>query len=167
MEGAMSNLASLDVRRASPPSEAVAAKAKEAARVLAPLLDKLKKAKAKEVTIHPEAGNGKTAPISVTVPVEAFQLFFQILSMTASGNAVTLVPIHAELTTQEAAAILNVSRPYLIKLLKEEKLAYRTVGTHRRIRFEHLLKYMREEEARRKKAVDQLAAESQKLGFDY
>ena len=69
-------------------------------------------------TIQVKADDGAKS-LSVTVPVQAFDLFLEVLGQMANGNAVTIVPIHAELTTQEAADVLNVSRPYLVKLLDE------------------------------------------------
>ena len=104
---------------------------------------------------------------SVTVPREAFELFLEILGQIANGNAVTLIPVHAELTTQQASEILNVSRPYLIGLLEEGKIPYRMVGTHRRIRMEHLMAYRDQDDALRKGYLDELTQEAEKLGLGY
>jgi excisionase family DNA binding protein len=83
----------------------------------------------------------------------------------ARGNAVTLIPVRAELTTQEAADMLSVSRPSLIQLLEEGKIEYRRVGTHRRVRYEALIQYKRRAEADRRAALEELAAYDQELGI--
>ncbi|RJT42673.1 helix-turn-helix domain-containing protein [Mesorhizobium waimense] len=83
------------------------------------------------------------------------------------GNAVTIIPVHAELTTQEAADYLNVSRPYLIRLLEEGKLPFNMVGTHRRVKFSDLAAYRNNAEEERKKVMEELAAQAQELGMGY
>jgi excisionase family DNA binding protein len=83
------------------------------------------------------------------------------------GNAVTLIPVHAELTTQEAADYLNVSRPYLIQLLESGKIKYHKTGTHRRVKFVELEEYRRKTEAARQKAMEELALQAQELGMGY
>lgn len=69
----------------------------------------------------------------ITVPREAAELLLRVLSSMAAGQPVTLIPEHAELTTQQAAELLNVPRPFLIKLLEEGHIEFRLVGTHRRV----------------------------------
>jgi excisionase family DNA binding protein len=101
------------------------------------------------------------------LPRAVSDLLYHILTEMAQGNAVTLFPVHAELTTQEAADYLNVSRPYLIRLLDERKIPHHMVGTHRRIRFSDLDQYRRTADAERQRVMDELAGQSQKLGLGY
>ena len=83
------------------------------------------------------------------------------------GNAVTLIPIHAELTTQEAANLLNISRPHLIKLLKDGVLPHHKVGTHRRVYYSDLEDYRAKHENERQAALQRLADQAQELGLGY
>src|SRR5882757_11196491 len=103
---------------------------------------------------------------TVTVPRVAVDLLVRVLANLAAGQGVTLVPAHAELTTQQAADLLNVSRPFLIKLLDERKIHYRTVGTHRRIMASSLLDYQRRDDVERREAADELASTAREMGFD-
>jgi excisionase family DNA binding protein len=136
----------------------------EQAQVALRALSKIRAKKAaRTFQIRPEGG----AERAVVVPREAFALFLEVLGQMANGNAVTIVPVHAELTTQEAAELLNVSRPHLIELLESGKIPFRRVGTHRRIRASDLAAYQQQDEAERQDALDELAREAQKLGLGY
>lgn len=104
----------------------------------------------------------------VDLPAPAVQALVRILTEMASGNAVTLIPVRAELTTQEAAELLNVSRPFLCnKLLDAGKIKFHKVGTHRRILFRDLMEYKRRSDEARERAMAELAADAQEQGLGY
>ena len=104
---------------------------------------------------------------SIAVPVAALRLLEEALTEMAKGNAVTLLPVHAELTTQQAADVLNVSRPFLIRLLDDRKIPCRKVGTHRRVRFDDLMRYKHQIDRHRLEALEELAAQAQELDMGY
>lgn len=143
------------------PSDSEVELARHSSRVLASL--GLKKAKTIDISL--ETGNHHQS--SVTLPLSAFKLLVTILTQMAEGNAVTLIPVHAELTTQEAADLLNVSRPFLIRLLEEKKIPFRKVGTRRRVLFQDLMDYKAKIDAARRKTLDELANEAQELDMGY
>ncbi|GLZ35872.1 hypothetical protein Lesp02_80590 [Lentzea sp. NBRC 105346] len=101
----------------------------------------------------------------LVLPRAAVELFAQILAYMAAGHGVSVVPAHAELTTQQAADLLNVSRPYLIGLLDAGEIEYRRVGKHRRIQAASLIEYMRNDDQRRRQAADELSALTQEMGL--
>jgi excisionase family DNA binding protein len=103
----------------------------------------------------------------IRIPGAAIRFLYHILTQMARGNAVTIIPVHAELTTQEAADLLGVSRPFLIKLLKEGKLPFHKVGSHRRIRYSELQKYQKQMRGETRKALDELVSEAQELNMGY
>jgi excisionase family DNA binding protein len=144
------------------PSRKTSKEAQEALRTLASL--GRKRSAVPRVQIRAE---GSTADLGVAVPKEAFELFLEILGQMANGNAVTIMPVHAELTTQQAADLLNVSRPHVVALLEQDKIPHRLVGTHRRIRVADLLEYKKKDDAERNAALEELASEAQKHGLGY
>lgn len=106
-----------------------------------------------------------TESVDVTVPASALRLLVGALAQMATGNAVRLIPHHAELTTQEAAEILNVSRPYLVRLLDEGRIPFQRVGTHRRVLFKDVMTYKAEHRVARRAALKELARLDQELGL--
>lgn len=103
----------------------------------------------------------------LVLPKSATRLIAHLLTEMAQGNAVTIIPIHANLTTQEAADYLNVSRPYLVSLLEKDQIPFDKVGTHRRIRFQDLMAFKTSTEKRRREVMEELATQSQEEGMGY
>jgi len=101
---------------------------------------------------------------SVRVPASAFRVLATTLSEMAGGNGVSVLPLHTELSTQEAADLLNVSRPYLVSLLEKGEMAYRKVGSQRRLRLHELLAYKARSDIDRRAALDELAQVGQEIG---
>ena len=143
------------------PTESEAILARESSRLLT--THKLGQRASVRIRLFDEEEGAETAE----VPASALRLFLHLLTEMSQGNAVTLIPTHAELTTQQAAGLLNVSRPYLVKLLDEGKIPFRTVGKYRRIRFGDLEAYKRRDDQARASVLDQLTEEAQKLGMGY
>ena len=101
----------------------------------------------------------------VDLPEPALRLLRDILDRMARGKGVALTTLHAELSTRQAAELLQVSRTHLVQLLDEGRIPCRKVGSHRRVRAEDILVWRRETEFRRREALDGLTARDQKLGL--
>ena len=101
------------------------------------------------------------------IPKKAVILLFSILSNMAEGKSITLVPSDSLLTTQQAADILNVSRPHLVKLLETGEIAYQKVGTHRRIELKDILLYESKMRENRKEKLAFLSRQAQELNMGY
>jgi excisionase family DNA binding protein len=137
------------------PSEAEVVQAKESLRRLA--------AHVKDVVGVRSAGSEET----IELPGIAVRMLVDLLRQLAAGNAVTMIPIHAELTTQQAAELLGVSRPFLIKQLDDGVIPHRKVGRHRRVLFSDLMAYKRSMDVGREQALDELAEQAQELDMGY
>lgn len=143
------------------PTEAEVSLAKESSRLLSLYLS------SKEETQSIRVIDQEGEHAAVRVPTAAFRLLIDILSEMAQGNAVSLIPVHAELTTQEAADMLNVSRPHLVKLLDSGAIPFHKVGTHRRVRYQDLVVYRNRIDVERLKTLEELAAQAQELNMGY
>jgi excisionase family DNA binding protein len=110
----------------------------------------------------------RTTSVNITLPEESEgRAAVQGQRELAAGNAVRVVPVRAELTTQEAADLLNVSRPHFIKLLETHALPYHRTGKHRRIRFDDLMKFEVERDQASERAMSELAQQAQELKLGY
>lgn len=118
-------------------------------------------------TQHIQIFDDKNQAHRVELPTSALRLLVDILTELAGGNAVKVVPVHAELTTQEAADLLNVSRPHLVKLLEDGALPFHKTGTHRRVRFADLMQFKAERDQASEQAMNELARQAQELGMGY
>lgn len=146
------------------PSETEMAQAREASRQLARLLPSGGDEGAAQCRVL-RMGTEDNHHEMVSIPPGALRLLVDILTQLGQGRAVTVLPQKAELTTQEAADYLNVSRPYVVSLIEQEKLPARKVGTRRRVAFEDLLRFDEEQRVQRRAALDELARIDQELGL--
>ena len=143
------------------PSDAEIVLAQEASRALSHLAGH-------DRAVHVEAVERASGHKETFVlPAAAVRLLLDMLGQMAAGHAVAIVPIHAELTTQQAADVLGVSRPFLVGLLEQGKLPFHKVGTHRRVRYGELIAYKRREHEARRRALNELARQGQELGMGY
>lgn len=143
------------------PTKAEVTLAKESSRLLSLYLSSQEETQS--IRVIDQAGEHE----AVRVPTAAYRLLIDILAQMAQGNAVSLIPVHAELTTQEAADMLNVSRPYLVKLLDGGEIPFHKVGTHRRVCYQDLVQYKNRIDTERLKALKELAAQAQELNMGY
>lgn len=144
----------------STPSDAEKALAKESSRQLAPLIQKERPSTSISI-LEDDLGQ------RIVVPNAAISLLLEILTQMAQGNAVSIMPYHAELTTQQAADLLNVSRPFLVKLLESGELAHRMVGKHRRMLLQDVMKYKENIDRARNETLNELVAQAQELNMGY
>lgn len=140
----------------------------DAARVAARQFSKLDQGVAISFTPEPhEAAQGaEEAPVEpITIPANIFRTIIKMLVEMGNGNAVAVVPVSAELTTQQAADLLNVSRPHLIKLLKGEMLPFRMVGTHRKLLAKDVLNYREKTVLARRAALTKMVELDEEYGL--
>lgn len=142
------------------PTESEASLAQETVHRLAALVDD-------RATVEMQIVEEGISQDSLVVPGLAMRLLSQILAEMAQGNAVTVMPTQAELSTQQAADLLNVSRPFLVQLLESGEIPYHKIGTHRRVLFEDVLQYKERIKSQRRGVLEELTAQSQELELDY
>ncbi|MBT5229096.1 MAG: helix-turn-helix domain-containing protein [Methylococcales bacterium] len=143
------------------PSPEETAIAKESGRMLSALLQT--KATTQKIEIRDQEGDQH----AVNIPTSALRLLVDVLTEIGEGNAVNIIPLHAILTTQDAADVLNVSRPFVVKLLENNEIPFHKVGAHRRIRYEDIIQYKNTIDQAREKTLDELAAQAQELDMGY
>ena len=103
----------------------------------------------------------------IILPGHVLQILLDVLSEMSKGNAISLIPHHQEISTQEAANLLNVSRPFLVGLLENGEIPFRKVGAHRRVKLTDVLEYKDQSDAKRLQALNELTALSQVEGMGY
>jgi excisionase family DNA binding protein len=155
------NSMSTQIRETATPTDADTRAARESLRRLVELPD------TGQTELSIRIQSDEKSGTEIKLPLSAFRLLKDILAEMAEGHGVTLLPVQTELTTQQAAGLLNVSRPYLIGLLEDGKIPFRLVGRHRRVRFDDLAAYKRKDDEGRRRIADELAADAQDLGVGY
>ena len=103
----------------------------------------------------------------ISIPKKALSLLFSIVANMAEGKSITLIPSDSELTTSQAADMLNVSRPHVVKLLEQGEIPFKKVGKHRRIALQDVIKYEASLKSERTKNLDFLANQAQDLNLGY
>jgi len=103
----------------------------------------------------------------MTIPKKALELLFFIVQNMSEGRSISLIPSDSEVSTQQAADMLNVSRPHLVKLLESGNIPFKKTGSHRRILLQDLITYEKKIANEREKQLDFLANQAQKLNLGY
>ncbi len=101
------------------------------------------------------------------LPVSIYKVLVAAVAAMARGDSVSIVPLHHELTTQQAADLLGVSRPHLVKLLDTDEIPHHKTGTHRRVYLDDLLRYRDLRDAQRREALRELTRKSAEFGLEY
>ncbi|MDM8359547.1 excisionase family DNA-binding protein [Pandoraea communis] len=127
------------------------------------IMEALDHSRAAAITLTTDKGEHPT----VEVPPAALKLIGQLLGAMSEGRSILLSPANREFTTVEAANLLNVSRPFLIKEIEAGRLRHRMVGTHRRIAFEDLMAYRDDMRSKQTTALERMADNARELGLDY
>lgn len=141
------------------PTPAEVEEAKRSSRTLSKYAD------VDRVQLSLRGSNGESDDL--VLPGHVLQILLDVLSEMSQGNAISLIPYHQEISTQEAANLLNVSRPFLVRLLEEGKIPFRKVGAHRRVKLQDLLAYKEKTDEQRNQALDELTQLSQDEGMGY
>lgn len=131
-------------------------------KILAESEDQARKRNAKIISLRIQGSDEV-----INIPLKALKLLSSIIENMAQGKSIALMPTDAEITTQQAADILNVSRPHVIKLLEKGEIPFKKVGSHRRILLQDILEYESKFKSDRRKKLDYLAKEAQKLNLGY
>src|SRR5579863_9981887 len=108
---------------------------------------------------------GKGGEPSLELPDAVYELLLRILDGMQQGKAISIVPVTQDLTTQQAAGLLGVSRPFFVKLLESGKIPYHLTGTHRRVYLKDLMTYKEHRDRERRDTLDQMAQEAEELGL--
>jgi excisionase family DNA binding protein len=108
---------------------------------------------------------GKGGEPTIELPDAIYGMLLQILSLMRDGKAVSIVPVTQELTTQQAAELLGVSRPFLVKQLETGNIRFHNAGTHRRVYLKDLLEYKQHRDEDRHAALDRMAREAEEAGL--
>jgi len=147
------------------PASKVEAQMADVARVC--LIAALDHSKAKKIRLTLNTGRSEADHPELVLPPRALRFFADILRQMAKQEPMLLVPQKCELTTQEAAAFLNVSRPFVIKEINAKRLSCRLINSHRRIEFEELVRYQKEQKKRSEKALKQMRKISDEIGEEF